>query len=602
VSRSGELRGLTVNGHGESTLSATLVSGGGSCQPAESTLFELLRHHGFEIMTRLLSRLSSLGACLFPIAFLVGCGSRDDPAFEAMVGAGGTGAGVGGEAGAGGSKAGASAPNRCEEAHGAPGCCSADHKTVFHSLDGQTVSSVTCTGSEVCSWTGQSYQCAMGLVRVDPSGLFPLTCGKVISNDKTGCPTACKDDSDCAALKNTPVCDTKNGVCVECVTNDTCAGNSKGPVCDATASVCVECSDDDDCKGHPVNKICNTKSNQCVECVSRSDCADSKHGPACDTDGGHCAECTTDEDCADNEDGFVCSAGIQALVCGCRNDFDCYLERPHCHIENPFSGGVRCMPVPPCTGDDAFEDADDSPLGATDITPTSGDKSTITNHVICGNHGEQDYFKFTASDGDDVVVSLSWADTTQSLRIDAKDPKDLRIGIYTGGVNASVMELRYLSGGVYYFAVAGGVAGGVTPYTLEFTRTTSKCTSITDCAKDAGPMFRGDCSAAGACEFIDGQGKVAQGGVCDSNDDCASGLCAETFGNSNPAKFAFCTVACEQDQECPQDQLCFHSNFIGSSPYCTARCSKDTECTMHQSVELAGTYWTCDTATGVCHK
>jgi Cys-rich repeat protein len=131
-------------------------------------------------------------------------------------------------------------PKTCAAAHGGPGCCSADGKTVFYSTT-DTVTAIDCTGTDVCTWSDANgfYDCGSGPAAADPANVFPLACGgAVIPGDKTGCPTTCKADADCAALMTTKACDTKNSVCVECVTNDNCKGNASGPTCDVATNLC----------------------------------------------------------------------------------------------------------------------------------------------------------------------------------------------------------------------------------------------------------------------------------------------------------------------------------------------------------------------------
>ena len=82
----------------------------------------------------------------------------------------------------------------------------------------------------------------------------------------------------------------------------------------------------------------------------------------------------------------------------CITSFDCT------DPTKPTCDNNSCSAASECTDDDAFEDKDDSPFGATDITPVSGDKSSATGHSICGiPDSEADYFSFVASDGDDVT-------------------------------------------------------------------------------------------------------------------------------------------------------------------------------------------------------
>jgi hypothetical protein len=495
--------------------------------------------------------------------------------------------------------------------------------------------------------------------------------GPPIPLSVSNCSVVCKADADCASMSVTTVCDAASGLCVECLADVHCKNSPKGAFCNPQSDACVACLADADCTGgqgcHPEKKQCFTRclsnadctdpaspacdpasgichachadadckdplaplcgeSKSCVECTTDASCQGKGSGPACDPQLKVCG-CHADSDCAASPNGPTCTPGFQTVaVCGCTTDADCQAstQGPRCNPQSracascasdfdckdpakPACEAGTCAASSQCTGDDASEDKDDGPIGATDITPTSGNKNSVTGHKICGlPASEADYFTFTAANGDSVTLTLSWDDPSRDLDLSVTDAQGFLLGLdfYR---NPAVITLDYLPAGAYFLSVRrydttpDPVA---TPYAIDVSRTTgNKCASISDCAKDgASSILRGDCNVGtGACEAIDGKGAVARSGACDSSDDCSSGLCAETLFNQNASRFAFCTIACVADTDCASGQVCttvFQNNF------CTARCTKDSECFVDTNTAPTGTapwaYLGCNVATGAC--
>ncbi|RYE76547.1 MAG: hypothetical protein EOO74_08265 [Myxococcales bacterium] len=310
--------------------------------------------------------------------------------------------------------------------------------------------------------------------------------------------------------------------------------------------------------------------------------------------------CTTNADCAGTPGTPACDVQTGACV-ACMSDFDCKATgTPSCNTSTN-----TCVANTQCTDADLTENADDGPVGATDITPTNGNTSSTTGHSICGLPAyESDYFKFTASNGDNVTLSLAWTDATKDLDITVLGASGETLGL-DFYLRPAVVELKFLPAGTYYVRVTrydGTLAAASTPYTLAFSRTVgNKCTSFADCAAySTSSLLRGTCTAAGTCANIDGKGAVAANGVCDSADDCTSGTCALTPFLENNAEFAICSKDCTADAQCGANQVCtslFDPNF------CRPRCTKDTECPVDFSATPASGPWkyrTCNVATGKC--
>lgn len=456
-------------------------------------------------------------------------------------------------------------PTTCDGAHGAWGCCSADRKTYFYTDQGGDVVVQDCAEGSLCSWTNTTtvdgsflYDCAAVVTAAaDPSGTFSPVCGApFVSRVVTGCPESCVGEADCAAVPGKPGCDLRSSLCVPCTTDAHCQGDAGGPACNGETHACVGCTENADCQGSP-------------------------RGPACDIAASRCV-CSAHADCAGSSLGAFCSPTTRACV-ACLGDFDCDdPTKPSC------GGDGVCSANGQCPNDDAFEDADDGPLGATDITPGASDASTIAGHSICGiPETEADYFAFTAENADTFSVSLAWTDKKQKLGLRIVDAKGKLLGLDVYR-DTPTIKLGYLPAGTYYVRVrrVGGLVGeaGTIPYTLQVARTRgTTCAGLADCAKDnATAVLRAVCSAAtGACSFLDGKGAVPANGTCDSDDDCVTGHCGATLFNQNAASLAFCNVPC-QTGKCPQGLTCSYieTNTTEGLELCTGPCTKDADCSV----------------------
>ena len=96
-------------------------------------------------------------------------------------GSGGSGSGsTGSSSGASGSSSGAGGgvvPTTCNEAYGAVGCC-AGSTAYYCSSSSNSLSSKTCSGSDVCGWDAAKsyYYCVAAPGGADPSGANPIAC------------------------------------------------------------------------------------------------------------------------------------------------------------------------------------------------------------------------------------------------------------------------------------------------------------------------------------------------------------------------------------------------------------------------------------------
>ncbi len=291
---------------------------------------------------------------------------------------------------------------------------------------------------------------------------------------------------------------------------------------------------------------------------------------------------------------------LTAALPDCSTSFDCT------DAAKPVCGPARsCVAGPTdCTGDDAGE-VDDGPAGATDITPNVG-ANTTTTAKVCSGAGEADYFKVTVADGDNLTVTLTWADSASDLDLTANDSTGLGTG-FSFWKSPEVVTLTNLPAGVHYLSVTKFSSSpelAAVDYSLKVERSAGGCTTVADCAAEyETQFFRGVCDSNKACQFIDGAAALSAGKLCDSPDDCTSGVCSYGLFQSG-ADTSICSVACTSDAEC--------SSLAGTKctvPYtdnfCKPTCTVDTECGANTGSETLDMgkpwdYLTCNATSGAC--
>jgi hypothetical protein len=543
-------------------------------------------------------RWTLLGAALLPLA-LVACGSDDSPPPAATGGSAGSAAGTGGSSGEGGTKGDAgsagdsgasgaagsgvtgSIPATCDEAHGSPGCCGPDGNAYY--FDGAKVVPENCAEQGLaCGWDAESefYTC-LDAKAEDPSGTYPIACGGTPLAD-VGCPVPCTDDSTCTEDGATK-CDTGSSTCVECLASADCK-DPENPVCVVSAKACGECLADTDCATSKYGSVCDTETNYCG-CNKDADCKDPKI-PSCATIDSlfgsytQCVECQTDAQCAGNADKKFCN--VDSFVCSqCNTDFDCTDATKSKCVEDK-DGVKTCGTANDCTDDDTSEPNDDGVAGASELA-----EGTELSRKMCSAGDESDYFKFNASDTDNVTITITSATAAaakQKLYAYVLDAKGEVYGLALHG-DEDVIKLTFLPAGTYYVQVKalGTTAAGekaTVDYKIALTRTTgTKCTSSADCAAEfEHQLFRGDCdTAVGVCKSVDGKGTRALGEVCDDDADCKEGLCGGGGIGKNQDKISVCAVECGAADGSLDDSKC-GANICGLYGACAPKCTVDEEC------------------------
>jgi hypothetical protein len=387
-------------------------------------------------------------------------------------------------------------------------------------------------------------------------------------------------------------------------------------VCNTVNSSCVECLVGADCK-NPEKKACFETT--CIECLEDADCAAHPNGPHCDKDNSVCT-CKANAECASSPKGVLCDVdGLRRCV-ECISGFDCKNPGlPGCSLEGTCSVGNICQ------GDDAGESGDDGPIGATDISPPPipppifGEPPVYTtsnglmNRKVCDLPFEEaDWYKFKIEAATKVTITVAWADAKADIDLVVTDAVGNLYG-YDYNRRPAVVALSHMPAGTYYASVtrAAGFADlslNVTDYSIDVTRTIDDpCKSAADCDDEfTTQLFRGSCNvASGSCRFIDGQGGLGDGALCDSGSDCKSGLCSYTEFERNALQRSFCTTACDLEAmppiDCSGSRIC---TTYGPPNLCVAKCSTDDECFAYVSTKPpAGQAWAylhCNTDTGAC--
>jgi hypothetical protein len=310
------------------------------------------------------------------------------------------------------------------------------------------------------------------------------------------------------------------------------------------------CDDDTDC---PSGLFCyaggpGISDNHCTQqCEDDARCEDYEGG-YCLFLGGRTAvcmdTCTQDSDCPTV---YSCNAGNgQCELVSCGVDSDCEGEQicrrseqqdlGFCTENRPFS----------CRDSDTFEPNDDT------SSATVLDGTTVRGATIC--NVDEDWYRVTvAEDG-----------TRLEATVDFEEGVDIDVFVYDlagrtvgqGSEPTSVPEqavARYLAAGDYLIRVNQfpGDVDRLTTYELSIETRTDRCSDEgQECLALTPLRIVCDVEGGGACNFLEGNGEVAPGGFCDSDNDCAE-----------PAEFCWA----------------FESATEGRN-ICTRQCGNNTDC------------------------
>jgi hypothetical protein len=367
--------------------------------------------------------------------------------------------------------------------------------------------------------------------------------------DMATTPGRCGSDADCTG-GNGPVCTVETGVC--------------GPVANAGAvELGGQCGASADCAGEA------------------SFCAGAGPGGA---DNYCTVECGGDDaECAALGDGAYClrSGGAQVCARACEADTQCSTfrrcqdgrcqRRSQCESSEDCAEDEVCAPTPfgalfcqarPAAAQCGYDFLPDGSVRADDdrehtVVLPLGDEG-FSNQMICD--GDLDWFQ--------VTVPAESAAFTLQVTAAFRDGVDIDVyvqdaaGNTIGGAASAdqtreIADITFIAPGEYFvivdqfasdalddstYTVSARIVGERTPCTVEG----NECAST--------EPLRMTCNVeSGACVALQGDGEVALGGLCDSNDDCGAGAEAcWTFEGvaGSQAGANICTHTCGGDGDC----------------------------------------------------
>jgi len=367
--------------------------------------------------------------------------------------------------------------------------------------------------------------------------------------DMAATPGQCASDADCTG-GNGPVCDAATGVCGpvpgaggveiggQCGVSADCAGEAAlcagaGP--GGADNYCtIECGGDDaECAALGDGAYC-LRSRGVSICAQACE-ADNQCSTTRRCQDGRCqrrSQCASNDDCGDDE---VCApTPFGALLCQARP------AAAQCGFDTLADGSVRA--------DDDREHTADLPLG----------DEGLANQKICDD--DLDWFR--------VTVPPESAAFTLQVAASFRDGVDIDVYVQdaagnTVGAAASADQTReltdiaFVAPGDYFVIVDQYASDALDDSTYQvFARITGERTPCTvegnECA--GTEPLRMACNAeTGACGAFQGNGEVALGSLCDSDDDCGAGAEAcWTFEGAagSQAGANICTHTCGGDGDC----------------------------------------------------
>jgi hypothetical protein len=324
---------------------------------------------------------------------------------------------------------------------------------------------------------------------------------------------------------------------------------------------------------HPPSSLAFTLDAYAQACATNAQCTGAT--PACAE--GQCVQCVTSFDCTD----------VTAPVC---------------------SANETCVAgVDACLSDGTDEPANDGPAGATQLVPDGAGHASVLGKLCSTPSTEEDFFAFDVTTlGETWDLSLGWSGS-RDLDLRVFDATGKRHGM-SFWEQPERARLTYLPIGRYFVQIhefASTADPSPVTYTLSAQRTFgAPCTSSAQCAAEyRNQIYRGQCSA-GACIEIAGNGAVPQGGACDSQADCASGLsCPSFFFVANSDTRETCSPSCTDDTECTPlgaGHVC--STYLTNN-FCVQSCTTDDQCpTAIDTSPTSGPWYRlhCDIPTGRC--
>ncbi len=346
----------------------------------------------------------------------------------------------------------------------------------------------------------------------------------------------CALDRDCD--DQSPICDVEAGTCAPVQGVSPIGGRcSRGEDCGPDAEGCyvggpgghdnyctVQCEDDDGCAAVGQDLVCARSRGGAVcapACASDDDCGRTQR-----CDGGVCRRrdrCETSDDCREGE---VCVAG--------------------------GFGGVCSLPLPPpqC-GIDEGREPNETRAQATVIELGA----SIPGISICDP--DMDWYRVTVPAEAAAQVLQVRVDFRRGVDIDVylQDANGNDVGVAASADrNQEVIEARFIAPGDYLIAVDQFSSDRLedTAYILSTAvePNDERCTVAGGECNGTDPLRITCDEAIGACRALEGDGQIALGALCDSNDDCGDDaeVCWTFEGGERGRNI--CTTTCQSDRDC----------------------------------------------------
>lgn len=364
----------------------------------------------------------------------------------------------------------------------------------------------------------------------------------------------CESDIDCAGIFGREICNTDDGICEGI---DSEGGQGLGEICDDDG----DCTRDaDGCyEGTP-----GSGDNVCtVLCQADDECGD-EFGPGAYcliiidplTNTGICAPgCEDDFDCS--EQLFCDAENGRCESRECRLDDDCPREDESCVYDDDVQRGGLCRDYeeaqsPDCGVGEAPDDGDNGSSSRATLL-TLGEEGTFIEGLNTCDDDEDWYVVELTEPGSNLTVDVEF-DGQADMDVYLHDGEGALVGAGTtpdSNPEQAIGEL--LAAGRYFIRVNKFPIEGSDPevsYALSINVGAADCRGDEGACDDTAPLRITCNEETGACEDFEGNGEVALGENCDSNDDCAetADFCATFQGASEGRNI--CSKFCTSEAEC----------------------------------------------------
>lgn len=316
----------------------------------------------------------------------------------------------------------------------------------------------------------------------------------------------CEDDSDCDQAFGRAICSDSGG----CVSYQPDEPNPIGGLCDS----------DDDCddttqgcyEGGP-----GLDDNVCTrQCRGDDDCGDAQClAVGGGRFGGLCfGGCEADTNCPAP---YVCGEGGECEFIECGVDADCGDGRACLRGEQ---GGAFCRTYEETACDDQEADGNGR---MSDAVALDLESMPLEDLTICDE--DRDWYSLEVAEGPALIeISVAYEGDETDLDVYLYDAMGNTVaeGVTSGG-NPEVVQADFVAAGTYYVFVnqfPNEESNPVTSYDLTASvSVVDGCTAEGEECHDLQP-FRFICNDDGSCGFLEGNGELELGALCDSQDDC----------------------------------------------------------------------------------